>query len=266
MASIHLWFLLTLCFHVSNIPCAHTFVSGSVNDFVHQPYSRSCFLKRRIPYNANSCASFQLELLNAGDIHPNPGPDNNKFNTIHYTPTVTNASSELKSTQHVYKYNTAELRKWKDKLTELPHDVLNVITSCGLQPSIPCIRKTRRGNRGGKRRNCHRNECKASLPHRSKDKLDQPQQSVSFCMINTRSIRNKTSEFNDFVIDNDLDVVGVCETWLHPDDDAVIAALNPGGYRFCHTPRLHKRGGGVALLYRSNLDVKVVPSSLNISK
>ena len=129
----------------------------------------------------------------------------------------------------------------------------------------PCIRKMRRGNRGGKRRNCHRNECKASLPHRSKDKLDQPQQSVSFCMINTRSIRNKTSEFNDFVIDNDLDIVGVCETWLHPDDDAVIAALNPGGHRFCHTPRLHKRGGGVALLYRSNLDVQVVPSSLNIS-
>ena len=34
---------------------------------------------------------------------------------------------------------------------------------------------------------------------------------------------------------------------------------------FCHTPRLHKRGGGVTLLYRSNLDVKFVPSSLNIS-
>ena len=57
------------------------------------------------------------------------------------------------------------------------------------------------------------------------------------------------------------DVVGICETWLTPDDDAVIAAIKPPGYSFIHLPRACKRGGGVGLLYRSELNVIVNPPS-----
>ena len=83
------------------------------------------------------------------------------------------------------------------------------------------------------------------------------QQNLSFCMINARSLRNKTSFFADFVMDNNFDIVGICESWLHPDDDAIIADLNPGGYSFKHVPRPSRRGGGIAILYRSELHVKV---------
>ncbi|XP_071504088.1 uncharacterized protein [Diadema antillarum] len=80
---------------------------------------------------------------------------------------------------------------------------------------------------------------------------------TSFCLINARSLRNKSSEFLDFVVDNKFDVVSVCETWLSTDDDAVIAELSPRGYTFKHIPRIGKRGGGVGFLYRSHLNVKV---------
>ena len=43
------------------------------------------------------------------------------------------------------------------------------------------------------------------------------QKNLSFCMINARSLRNKTSVFADFVMDNNFDIVGICESWLHPD-------------------------------------------------
>ncbi len=75
-----------------------------------------------------------------------------------------------------------------------------------------------------------------------------------FCMISARSVRNKTAELVDFVYDHKLDIVGICETWISPDDSAVNADLVPAGYSFKHVPRTHKRGG-VGMLYRDELHV-----------
>ena len=45
----------------------------------------------------------------------------------------------------------------------------------------------------------------------------------------------------------------ICETWLPSGD------LCPSGYVFEHCPRLSKRGGGVAFLYRHHLKVTIKP-------
>ena len=84
-----------------------------------------------------------------------------------------------------------------------------------------------------------------TIPPQNKSKL-------RFSCLNVQSLRNKTSEFHDFVVENMLDVVAVTETWLESSgDEIVIAELTPAGYTFQHIPRV------VGLLYKSNLTVKI---------
>ena len=60
-----------------------------------------------------------------------------------------------------------------------------------------------------------------------------------------------------FVIDHKLDIVAICETWLRHDDQVVIGDITPPGYSLKHVSRSSsKRGGGVALLYKTGFDVR----------
>ena len=52
---------------------------------------------------------------------------------------------------------------------------------------------------------------------------------VSFALFNARSVRNKWLPMKDYIVDNDIDMFALTETWLHPDDrdDQVIGDLTP---------------------------------------
>ena len=78
---------------------------------------------------------------------------------------------------------------------------------------------------------------------------------VQFCVLNVRSIKNKAMAVKDLVVDQDIDILALTETWLHPGniDDVEIRTLCPTGYRFLHVPRGHSRGGGVGLLFKDTL-------------
>ena len=117
-------------------------------------------------------------------------------------------------------------KKWREDNSI----VWNRIVSLGISRG----RRTHRGKRGG------RDLLKGHL---------------KFGVLDARSLRNKSTIFQDFVLDRRLDFVCICETWLSSDDDAAIADLRPGGYVFEHRPRLSKRGGGVAFLYKDHLQV-----------
>jgi len=59
------------------------------------------------------------------------------------------------------------------------------------------------------------------------------------CLLNARSVCNKTLVIKDFVVDHavDFDLLCITETWLHlKGDDVTIGLLCPSGYRFVHTP------------------------------
>ena len=85
---------------------------------------------------------------------------------------------------------------------------------------------------------------------------------VNFCLLNARSINNKTTIIKDFVVENNIDLLGVTETWLQSDADneLIIRDLCPSGYPFHHVPRPGStRGGGVGLLFRSSFNLKLQP-------
>ena len=78
--------------------------------------------------------------------------------------------------------------------------------------------------------------------------------SASFCLLNARSINNKSFIIKDFVVDQNVDILALTETWIRSDnpDQCTINNLCPNGYSFQHISRKTK-GGGVALLYKQNL-------------
>ena len=85
---------------------------------------------------------------------------------------------------------------------------------------------------------------------------------VNFCLLNARSINNKTTIIKDFVVENNIDLLGLTETWLQSDADneLIIRDLCPSGYSFHHVPRPGStRGGGVGLLFRSSFNLKLQP-------
>ena len=67
---------------------------------------------------------------------------------------------------------------------------------------------------------------------------------VTLGLVNACSIRNKTDVFTDQVIDANIDLMAITETWLSPGDKdtKTVKELTPVGYKFVHAPRKNRRG------------------------
>lgn len=119
------------------------------------------------------------------------------------------------------------------------------------------IKKPVRGCRGGRRKQHHATR-KTSKPI-SREKH------TRLCFLNAQSVKNKTLALADYITGHDLDVVAIAETWLGTSGDAtVISELLPTGYNIKHVPRQGKSAGygGVALIYKTSINVKVTDSHL----
>ena len=82
------------------------------------------------------------------------------------------------------------------------------------------------------------------------------------CSLNVRSINYKTLCIHEFIIDNNLDILCLCETWLGTDyDETSISEFLPPGYKLLHQARTNQRGGGVRIVYKGGLDVVKMDSS-----
>ena len=86
----------------------------------------------------------------------------------------------------------------------------------------------------------------------------QPDDMLRFAVINARSLRNKTAVFVDHIIEQNIDVCAVTETWLKDKDTASIADICQSGYSFKSFPRPSNRmGGGTGVMFNSSLNVFV---------
>ena len=67
-----------------------------------------------------------------------------------------------------------------------------------------------------------------------------PAKLSNMCLLNTRSIKNKAPFIKDFIVDNDIDFMGINETWLDSGDKHkhVIKDVLPNGFKLHHTPLL----------------------------
>ena len=80
------------------------------------------------------------------------------------------------------------------------------------------------------------------------------------CLLNCQSSRNKSDDIADLIITNNMDILVLTETWLKMSgDETIIATLTPSGFGF-HQLARQSRGGGVAIIFRDYLNIKIVPS------
>ena len=50
---------------------------------------------------------------------------------------------------------------------------------------------------------------------------------LHFCLLNTRSVSNKAMAVKGFIVDNDIDILEMTETWLRPGTDDFKLKLAP---------------------------------------
>ena len=79
----------------------------------------------------------------------------------------------------------------------------------------------------------------------------------SFGLINCRPVCNKTLVVKDLVVDKDIDILGITETWLHGNDsdNPALANLVPNSYFFRDSARHDSRSVGVGLMFKKSLNV-----------
>ena len=79
----------------------------------------------------------------------------------------------------------------------------------------------------------------------------------SFHTINARSVKNKLAELQHYIINNRVDLLAITESWLSSNDNVVEDRLIQDGYKFIYQPRENRKGGGVAVLHRNGIVVKI---------
>jgi exonuclease III len=69
---------------------------------------------------------------------------------------------------------------------------------------------------------------------------------------------NKTTAIHDFILDHNIDVLCITETWLtgNENDNPVISAVLPPGYSMQHVDRIGAKGGGCAIIHQSGIQTK----------
>ena len=89
---------------------------------------------------------------------------------------------------------------------------------------------------------------------------------LKWMCFNTQSSRQVATDISEIVLDNDLDMLMLTETWLYAEgDEAYESAMTPHGYKSYFFPRRGKRGGGIAFIIKSNLSRYVKLTPLNYS-
>ena len=58
-----------------------------------------------------------------------------------------------------------------------------------------------------------------------------------------------------------LDLLSITETHIISNEtDSLLRSITPSGYKLCHRPRAHGRGGGVGFFVNNNVHFKIVDS------
>jgi hypothetical protein len=72
--------------------------------------------------------------------------------------------------------------------------------------------------------------------------------------MNAQSIRNKTIMIREYILEKDLDILFIVETWLSETGDEVyIGDITPTGYRMVQKPRKNRKGGGIMVIYKDHI-------------
>lgn len=96
-------------------------------------------------------------------------------------------------------------------------------------------------------------KCLEDLDMEEDSESDEEEKSITFCLMNARSVFNKWIEITSYVLAKGIDVLAVTETW---DRKEPLVTAVPGYQQFFYAPREDRRGGGVGALVRIDIIVQ----------
>ena len=86
------------------------------------------------------------------------------------------------------------------------------------------------------------------------------QEDLHSALINCRSVVNKTQEIQLQLVNNNLDLCILTETWTKEGDTIAPTRLCPSGYKSLSISRHEKVGGGIAIVYKSKFNISIARS------
>jgi len=196
------------------------------------------------------------------DIHPNPGPIST-ISPLDMSSSHSMAVGNLNSSVPLVSCNIPSSRivySFTDLFKIRNCSFISTPNCCSLLKELNIFRF--RGKRGGRSRRCEKfvKPVNPSNPELNSSPI--VNNFVRFCLLNTRSLNNKSLQVNDYIIERNLDIMAVTETWLNnsPDSNFVTRDVCPTGYLISHVPRNNRSGGGVAVIYRSSFNANLCDS------
>ena len=75
-------------------------------------------------------------------------------------------------------------------------------------------------------------------------------------LVNCRPVVNKISEIKYEIVQSHLDLWTLTETWIRDDNTLTETQICPPRYKVVSIPQLGRTGGGIALIYQNNWQVK----------
>jgi len=180
--------------------------------------------------------------------------------------------------KQLFVYSSGELKILRKQHVAVSNKTLLTLSTLGLRKTCQCPFKsesTKRGKRGGKRKQRPIETIITNMQTRKLAKNAPPVNRPPSCaktidcrlycpapdskfyktfLLNAQSVRNKTDDISDLILDLNTDIAFLTETWLTDSkDDVVMSKLTPKGYTLSSVPRQSGRGGGLAVLCKSYL-------------
>ena len=200
----------------------------------------SVYIGRRVLYYTNGTSSFRIELVQHGDIHPNPGPVQKSSSTDNLENKDPPAVLTLHSSSKVkLRYNRTELLNLRpSSATFVDVRLWKTLKSLGISSKRPTHRGVKGGCRVLKRSGINQAPLFQSVRN-VEDQLGVSHLS-DFALWNARSIKNKSHMISDLVVSHRIDILALTETWLTGDarDNRSLADLSMSlpSHQFCHLP------------------------------
>ena len=76
-------------------------------------------------------------------------------------------------------------------------------------------------------------------------------------LVNCTSAANKTECIQAEITEANAALCALTDTWIKEEDDITLLQLCPSGYKCISIPRKVRSGGGLALIYRDNINLKI---------
>ena len=122
------------------------------------------------------------------------------------------------------------------------------------------LNKRKRGKRGGSSKQKQTGvDLKNLITAVNIDNTNKISPNLRMCLMNTQSIKNKECTIMDYILENKIDVCFVTETWLSDDDNIWIEGsdFNKFGYNIDVSNRPGRRGGGVGVIHKCNIQISM---------